>query len=111
VKRLAILIALLVPRSASAQASPRWEYGQLVIIGQEAVAWSAGDSTVLSKPPKDRDVGRADAKGPRIIRQTGWELATLNTLGDQGWEVVDEQNGGTSGGNAATIYLFKRRKA
>ena len=106
--RLTLLIPLLLlafPAHAVSQVQ-KWEYGQLTVIGNIAFVWEAGDSSVLTQAPRDRDVGMPDKNAPKVLRQISGRMAQLNRIGEEGWELVSEQAGGDQ-----FIYLFKRRKA
>ena len=106
--RVTLLLPMLLfafPHKASSQAQ-KFEYAQFTVIGQIGFVWEAGDSTVLSQPPRDRDVGIPDKNAPKILRQISGPLVQLNHIGDEGWELVSVQSQGST-----SVYLFKRRKA
>ena len=106
--RLTLLIPLLFlafPAHAVSQVQ-KWEYGQLTVIGNVACVWEAGDSSVLTQPPRDHDVGMPDKNAPKVLRQISGRMVQLNRIGEEGWELVSEQGGGDQ-----FIYLLKRRKA
>jgi hypothetical protein len=106
--RVTLLLPVLLfalPHKAFSQAQ-KFEYAQFTVIAPIAFVWEAGDSTVLTQAPRERDVGIPDKNAPKILRQISGALVQLNHMGDEGWELVSVQSQGST-----SVYLLKRRKA
>lgn len=98
---LLLLVHATGARADQRAAGARWEYGELTIVGNDAVFWMRDQSFYLEGPEArtpERVTGR---HGLNVVQPA--RVIHLNALGAEGWEVV--QAGATPAGEA---FLLRR---
>ncbi|TVQ31518.1 MAG: hypothetical protein EA376_09280 [Phycisphaeraceae bacterium] len=90
----ALALSVFVATSGAQQrraAAPVWEYGQLRLVGHDAVLWTNGGAYFIEGPDR-RDAERVEGS-TRLRLVKPLLIHHLNAVGPAGWEVVPVPSG------------------